>query len=208
MIEKRIRIGIVLGTDFQGREGGGSQPTIKIFLKYAQDRPFDIFLLGMSTSKDEAVGKISKRVIYGHEYPFMPLFFHDLDRYANRKPLLPVRVHTFLAYVLRRRLVDSLDLDILYLNAPQALPFFWFKRQPILYHMHNPQGAEIHYARYAVARTKAFGYVYNQVVQTILENGDEFIVIDQESYDLYTQKIPARKERSCCASGGSRGRKV
>src|SRR5215469_5027761 len=112
----RIRIGIVLGTDFQGREGGGSQPTMRIFLKFAQRRPFDIFLLGMSTSRDEPVGRLSKRVIYGREYPFIPLFFHDLARYANRKPLVPVRVHTFFAYALRRRLVDALNLDILYLN--------------------------------------------------------------------------------------------
>jgi len=191
----RIRIGIVLGTDFQGREGGGSQPTMRIFLKFAQRRPFDIFLLGMSTSRDEPVGRLSKRVIYGREYPFIPLFFHDLARYANRKPLVPVRVHTFFAYALRRRLVDALNLDILYLNAPQALPFFWRKRQPILYHMHNPQGAEIHYSRYPIARTWAFEHLYNKVVGQILQGADEFIVIDQESYDLYAKQIPVRKDR-------------
>lgn len=192
---KKIRIGIVLGTDFQGREGGGSQPTIKIFLKHAKERPFEIFLFGMSTTRDEPVGQLSKRVIYGREYPFIPLFHHDLARYANRKPLVPVRAQTFLAYIFRRRLVDALDLDILYLNAPQSLPFFWFKRQSILYHMHNPQGAEITYSRYPIARTRAFGYLYGKVVRRILENADEFIVIDQESYDLYTQRVPARKER-------------
>jgi glycosyltransferase involved in cell wall biosynthesis len=194
MSAKRIRIGIVLGTDFQGRDGGGGQPTIKIFLKYAQHRPFDIFLLGMSSSRDEPIGQVSKRVIYGQEYPFIPLFFHDTVRYANRKPFVPLRIQTFLAYVLRRRLVDALHLDILYLHAPQSLPFFWFKRQPILYHMHNPQGAEITYSRYAIARTRAFGYVYEKVVRSILKNADEFIVIDQESYDLYTRITPARKE--------------
>lgn len=195
MSAKRIRIGIVLGTDFQGHDGGGSQPTIKIFLKHAQERPFEIFLLGMSTTKDEPVGQLSKRVIYGREYPFIPLFHHDIERYANRKPLVPVRIQTFLAYALRRRLVDALHLDILYLNAPQSLPFFWSKRQLILYHMHNPQGAEITYSRYAMARTRGFGYIYDRVVRRILENADEFIVIDDESYDLYTRKVPQRKER-------------
>lgn len=193
---KKVRLGIVLGTDFQGREGGGSQPTIKIFLKHAQQRPFEIYLLGMSTSKkEERVGQLSQRVIYGREYPFIPLFHHDLARYANRRPLVPVRVHSFFAYMRRRRLVDSLGLDVLYLNAPQSLPFFWFKRQPILYHMHNPQDAEIAYARYPVARTKLFGAIYHKVVATILEKGDEFVVIDQESYDLYTEKVPALRER-------------
>ncbi|HWO34412.1 MAG TPA: glycosyltransferase family 4 protein [Candidatus Acidoferrum sp.] len=195
MSANKIRIGIVLGTDFQGRDGGGSQPAVKIFLKFAQERPFDIFLLGMSTSKDEPVGQLSKRVIYGREYPFIPLFFHDTERYANRKPLVPVRIQTFLAYALRRRLVDSLQLDILYLHAPQALPFFWSKRQPILYQMHNPQDAEIIYSRYAIARTRAFGHIYRMVVRTILEKADQFIIIDQESYDLYTKQMPGRRER-------------
>jgi glycosyltransferase involved in cell wall biosynthesis len=194
MSAERIRIGIVLATDFQGRDGGGAQPTIKIFLKHAQERPFEIFLLGMSSTKDEVVGQLSKRVIYGREYPFIPLFYHDTERYANRKPLVPLRIQTFLAYALRRRLVDSLGFDILYLNDPQHLPFFWSKRQPILYHMHNPQGAEIAYARYAIARTRGFGYIYDKVVRKILESADEFIVIDNESYDLYTRKIPERKE--------------
>jgi glycosyltransferase involved in cell wall biosynthesis len=195
MTADRIRIGIVLGTDFKGREGGGSQPTMRIFLKFACQRPFDIFLLGMSTCEEEPVGKVSKRVIYGREYPFIPLFFHDIARYANRKPLVPVRIQTFMAYLFRRKLVDDLRLDVLYLNAPQSLPFFWFKQQPILYHMHNPQGAEIHYARYAIARTKAFGYLYNKVVQKILETADEFVVIDHESYELYTRRVPARRDR-------------
>lgn len=195
MSEKKIRIGIVLASDFRAHDGGGSQPTIKIFLKHAQERPFEIFLLGMSTTKDEPVGQLSKRAIYGREYPFIPLFYHDTERYANRKPLVPLRIQTFLAYALRRRLVDSLDFDILYLNDPQHLPFFWSKRQPILYHMHNPQGAEITYARYAIARTRGFGYIYDRVVRKILDTADEFIVIDNESYDLYTRKIPGRKER-------------
>jgi glycosyltransferase involved in cell wall biosynthesis len=192
---KIIRVGIVLGSDFRGQEGGGSQPTIKIFLKHAQNRPFDIYLLGMSTSKDEPVGKLSKRVIYGKEYPFIPLFHHDLARYANRKPLIPVRIQSFVAYMRRRRLVDSLDLDILYLNAPQALPYFWFKRQPILFHMHNPQETEVSYSRYRFARTKAFGFLYRRVVRSILKNADEFIVIDQESYDVSTQRAPERRDR-------------
>jgi glycosyltransferase involved in cell wall biosynthesis len=195
MSVKKIRIGIVLGSDFRAQDGGGSQPTIKIFLKHARERPFEIFLLGMTTTKDEPVGQLSKRVIYGREYPFIPLFYHDTGRYANRKPFVPVRIRTFLAYALRRRLVDSLRFDILYLNDPQHLPFFWFKRQPILYHMHNPQGAEITYSRYAIARTRAFAYIYDMVVRKILETADEFIVIDNESYDLYTQKVPDRKER-------------
>src|SRR5690349_17595094 len=79
MSVERIRIGIVLATDFQGRDGGGAQPTIKIFLKHAQERPFEIFLLGMSSTKDEVVGQLSKRVIYGREYPFIPLFYHDTE---------------------------------------------------------------------------------------------------------------------------------
>ena len=195
MSARKIRIGIVLGSDFEGRDGGGAKPTMKIFMKYAQERPFDIFLLGMSTSKDERVGQVSKREIYGREYPFIPLFHHDVARYASRKPLVPVRVQTFLAYVLRRRLVDSLQLDVLYLNDPQALPLFWFKRRPILYHMHNPQETEVAYSRYPIARTRAFGYVFRKVVQSILQNADEFIVIDQESYDRYTQRMPGRKER-------------
>ena len=95
--------------------------------------------------------------------------------------------------------MDSLDLDILYLNAPQSLPFFWSKRQPILYHMHNPQGAEITYSRYAIARTRAFGYIYGKVVRRILEVADEFIVIDQESYDLYTRES-ASEERAFSSS--------
>jgi len=194
MSAKKIRIGIVVGSDFRGNHGGGIQPETKTFLKYAKERPFEIVLLGMSTAKDEPVGQVSKRLIYGREYPFIPLFYHDTVRYANRKPLIPVRVQTFLAYVLRRRLVDSLHLDILYLHAPQALPFFWSKRQPILYHMHNSQESDVVYSRYAIARTRAFGHIYDMVVQNILEKADQFIVIDQDSYDLYTKRIPGKKE--------------
>lgn len=195
MSGQNIRVGIVFTSDFRGQQGGGGQPMIKMFLKHAQKRSFDIWLFGMSTTKDEPVGQVSKRVIYGHEYPFVPLFYYDAARYANGKPFVPVRIQAFLAYVLRRRLVDSFNLDILYLHAPQALPFFWFKRQPILYHMHNPQESEATYARYTLARTRAFGHLYSRLIRKILERADELIAIDEESYDRYTRIVPERKER-------------
>lgn len=195
MSADKIKIGIVFSSDFRGLPQGGGKPTIEIFLKYAQERPFDVWLFGMSTSKTEPIGQVSKRVIYGREYPFIPLFYYDAARHAKQRPFIPVRVQAFLAYLLRRRLVDAHGFDILYLHAPQALPFFWFKRQPILYHMHNPQETEAAYSRYAIARTRAFGYLYRKVIRSILERADEFIVIDQESYDLYTRTRPEKKDR-------------
>jgi glycosyltransferase involved in cell wall biosynthesis len=194
MNRKLIRIGIVIGSDFRGQPPGGGQPTIEIFLKYAKDRPFDIWLFGMTTSRDEPVGRVSNRRIYGRDYPFVPLFHFDAERYANRKPLVPLRVQALLAYVRRRRLIDSMNFDLLYLHTPEALPFLWPKRQPVLYHIHGTQESAAQYSRYPIFKTRAFAYLYRPWIRFILEEADQFIVIDQESYDLYTKRMRARKE--------------
>jgi glycosyltransferase involved in cell wall biosynthesis len=189
-----IRIGIVVGSDFTGYPPGGGQPTIEIFLKYAQDRPFDIWLLGMSTSRDESVGQVSTRRIYGRDYPFVPLFYFDAERYANRRPLVPIRVKSLLAYLLRRRLVRLMNFDLLYLHAPEALPFLWQKRQPVLYHLHGTQESAAEYSRYPIFKARAFSSVYRWWIDSILERSDEFIAIDHECYDLYTRRMPGKKE--------------
>lgn len=194
MGNKKVRIGLVLGTDFGGYPPGGGQPTIEIFLKYAQERPFDIWLFGMSTSREEPVGKVFKRRIYGRDYPFVPLFYFDPARRRNRKPIVPMRVRALLAYVWRRRLVDSMNFDLLYLHAPETLPFLWHKRQPVLYHLHGTQESAAEYSRYSFFRTRIFSYPYRTWIDYILKRSDEFIAIDHESYQLYTERMPGKKQ--------------
>jgi glycosyltransferase involved in cell wall biosynthesis len=193
--DSRIRIGILFGSDFQGNPAGGGQPTIEIFLKYAQERSYDIWLLGMATAKGESVGRISKRRIYGKEYPFVPLFYFDAKRYADQRPLIPLRIQALWAYILRRRLVDSFNFDLLYLHAPEALPFLWNKQQPALYHIHGTQESAAEYSRYPLFKSRLFSYPYRAWIGSILRRADEFIVIDRESYDLYTSRLPDKKDR-------------
>ena len=193
--ERRLRIGIVFGSDFQGNPPGGGQPTIEIFLKYAQKRNYDIWLLGMSTRPEEPVGRPSNRKIYGREYPFVPLFHFDAKRYANRKPLIPLRLQALWGYLRQKHVVSSLEFDLLYLHAPEALPFLWNKSQPVLYHIHGTQESAAEYSRYPIFKTHLFSYPYRAWVGSILQRADEFIVIDQESYDLYTRRIPKKKDR-------------
>jgi glycosyltransferase involved in cell wall biosynthesis len=195
MKENKIRIGIVFASDFHGNPPGGGQPTIEIFLKYAQERPFDIWLFGLTTSREEPVGKLSKRRIYGRDYPFVPLFHFDAERYRNKRPLVPLRIRALLGYIRRRHIVDSMNFDLVYLHAPEALPFLWPKRQPVLYHIHGTQESAAEYSRYPIFKTRAFAYPYRAWVDSILRRSDEFIAIDQESYDLYTQRMPERERR-------------
>lgn len=194
MSKNTIRIGLVMGSDFRGYPAGGAQPTIEIFLKYAQDRAFDIWLFGLATTPDEAIGQVSKRRIYGRDYSFVPLFYLDAARYANHRPLVPFRVQAFLAYLRRRRLLDAMGFDLLYLHAPEALPFLWRKRQPVLYHLHGPQEGAARYSRYPIFQTRAFAYLYHLWIRSILARADEFIAIDRECYDRYTQWMPGKKE--------------
>jgi glycosyltransferase involved in cell wall biosynthesis len=190
-----IRIGILWACDYRGYPPGGSQPTIEIFLKGAQEHAFDIWLFGMTTSKDEPVGKISKRRIYGRDYPFVPLFYLDADRYKDRKPLVPVRAKAFLAYLRKRRFINSLNFDVLYLHSVETLPLVILKRQAILYHFHGPEEEAAEYSRYNLARTKPFRYAYGRAIRSILRNADQFIVIDPETYARYTARVPDRNKR-------------
>lgn len=193
--ERKIRLGIVFGSDFRGNPPGGGQPTIEIFLKYAQDSRFDISLLGMATSKEELVGQRSTRSIYGREYTFIPLFYFESDRYASTKPFVPLRLQALWAYIRRKRMVEALGFDVLYLHAPEAMPFLWAKKQPVLYHIHGTQESAAEYSRYAIFKSRLFLRPYRLWVDSILRRADEFIVIDHESYDRYTSRMPNRSGR-------------
>lgn len=191
---EKIRIGIALTSDFRGYPPGGGQPTIEIFLKYAQNRPFDISLFGLTTSPDERVGKVSRRRIYGQDYPFVPLFYIDSSRVANRKPVIPLRIRALLAYIRHWKMLNSPDFDLLYLHEPQALPLLWRKQKPVLYHIHGPQEGAARYSRYRIFQTRPFAHFYHIWIRSLLERADEFIDIDPESYSMYTQWLPEKKE--------------
>jgi len=195
MKTKMIRIGLVFACHYQGFPPGGSQPTIEIFLKGAQARPFDVWLFGLTTSRDEQVGKVSKRIIYGREYPFVPLFYLDVKRYKDRKPLIPVRVQAFVSYLRFQSLIKALGFDLLYLHAPETVPLLWWKNQPVLYHFHGPDETAAEYSRYQFIRTRPFRYFYNIGIQSILEKADQFIIIDPETYDRYRRRAPHRVDR-------------
>lgn len=190
-----IRIGIFFGCDFRGYPPGGSQPTIEIFLKGAQEHHFDAWLFGMTTSKDEPVGKMSSRRIYGKEYPFIPLFYLDASRYRDRKPIVPVRARIVWSYVRYRQLIKSFNLDLLYLHNVETLPLVMNKRQPVLYHFHGPEEEAAEYSRYSFARSKPFRFLYGLGINKILRTADQFIVIDPETFARYTARVPDRKER-------------
>jgi glycosyltransferase involved in cell wall biosynthesis len=195
MANGRLKIGLVLSSNFAGYPQGGGQPIIETFLNHCKDKPYDIWLLGMTTSKDEPIGQVSRRVIYGREFPFLPLFSLDAEKYRDRKPLVPIRAKAFLAYLRRKSLVDALGFDLLYLHEPQAIPFYWPKRQPILYHIHGTQEGAAEYSRYGFVRSKPFLYLYQKGLRTIYERSDEFIVIDDLSQTTYTGMYPERATR-------------
>ena len=194
-LKDMIRIGLIFACDYKGFPPGGSQPTIEIFLKGARGRPFDVWLFGLTSSRDERVGKVSKRTIYGREYPFVPLFYLDVDRYKNRKPLIPVRVQAFASYLRYRSLINSFGFDLLYLHGPETVPFVFRKHGRVLYHFHGPDEEAAQYSRYSIFKTRAFAHLYSRGINAILENADQFIVIDPETYGRYTERMPHRKER-------------
>lgn len=195
MAKERIKIGLVFTTDFRGFPPGGGQPTVEIFLKLAEPYPFDVWLLGASTRADEPVGKLSYRRIHGKDYPFIPLLKLDAEKDRDRKPRVPIRVQALAAYIWRRRLVESMKFDVLYLHEPQAFPFLWPKRQPVLYHIHGTQESAAEFSRYALIRTKPFLHFYRKAIYAMFRRIDEFIAIDEESYDLYTKLMPYRRDR-------------
>jgi glycosyltransferase involved in cell wall biosynthesis len=189
-----IRIAIVSCSDFKGDPPGGVPKVIESFLRHARERDFDVWLFGLTTSPEEPVGRVSQRQIYGRNYPFVPLLGFDAERYANRRPLIPIRIQMLMAYVCRRRLVESMNFDLLYLHEPEALPLLWNKRQRVLYHIHGTQESLAEYSRYPIFKTRLFSSFYRMWVDSIMKRADEFIAIDQESYDLYTRRMPERKE--------------
>lgn len=191
---RRIRIGLVFATDFQGYPPGGAGPTIEIFLKGTHTRPFDVWLFGLTTSPKEVVGQVHTRTIYGREYPFVPLFRIE-SKNLNRRPPIPIRVQAFWSYMRRRRLIDAQNFDLLYLHGPETLPLLIPKRQRVLYHFHGPEEKAAEFSRYSVFRTSWFFVLYRRAIRAILERGDSFIVIDPETFNSYTSRVPHRKER-------------
>lgn len=192
-MKRRPKIGIILPCDFEGFPPGGMQPTVKIFLKYARECSYDISLFGATTSEDEPVGKMSRRTIYGVDYPFLPIF--RLRKVENRRPLIPVRVRAVFAYLRFRRLIQSLGFDLMYLHEPSAFPLFPWRRYPILYHIHAPQEADARYSRYAIFRRGPLFWVYMRLVRYLMHSADRFIIIDDESMARCLELAPERRDR-------------
>lgn len=191
----RPKIALISTTDFISFPLGGGLPTINIFLKYAREREFDIWLFGLTTTKKEPIGHVSYRVIYGIKYPFIPLVYVNPEQCLGKRPLIPIRMQTFMSYIIHRSAIDRYSFDLLYLHAPEGLPLFFNKKQRILFHIHGLEETAATYSRYGIFRSSLFMWVYKKAIRYTLERSDELIVIDDESYDVYTKMMPNEKDK-------------
>jgi len=187
-----IDIGVVLPSDFEERPTGGMLAAVKNFLKSTKGYPFRITLFGLCWKQGETVGNVYNRTIYGVSYPFIPLCKLTEKEVNGHRPLIPLRAKMFWSCLRNRRVVKRRSCDVLYIHAPELFPLMPGQRAGIVYHAHGTEEWGAQYSRYWICRTSAFRKLYSAMINQIGAHSDQFVCMDQQCYDVYRSRWPAR----------------
>src|SRR5215467_9000116 len=189
-----INLAVVLPSDFEERPTGGMLTAVKNFLKSSKSYPFSVTLFGLCWKQGETVGNVYRRIIHDVSYPFIPLCKLTEIEVNGHRPLIPLRAKMFWSCLRNRQLITRRPFDVLYIHAPELFPLMPAQRAGIVYHAHGTEEWGAQYSRYWICRTSGFRRVYTGMINLIGSHADQFVCIDQQSYEVYRSRWPARNQ--------------
>ncbi len=193
-ISSLVNVAVILPSDFEERPTGGMLTAVKNILKSTKDYPFNITLFGLCWRQGETVGNVYRRTIHGVSYPFIPLCKLTEMEVNGHRPLIPLRAKMFWSCLRNRYLVTQRSFDVLYLHAPELYPLMPAQQARIVYHAHGTEEWGAQYSRYWICRTSAFRRLYTTMINQIGSCAGQFVCIDQQCYEAYRTRWPARAQ--------------
>jgi len=186
---KKPRVAIISSSDFKAFPGGG----ITSFLNYITPILSDIFdlsAIGISI-KTNKIGNWTKIKIKGKNIHFLPIV-----RLGN--DFVPKMLKVLWGIVRNRKKILTGNFDVLYFHGnPLVIPFFFFKKQPIIAaHFHGLQNP------LAYVRIKFFRNILSEKIyevfcyKLVMKMADKILIAsDQQSFLNFSEKYNEYKDK-------------
>lgn len=189
-----MKILIVDGSNYIDFPPGGIKFYTRNFVKAISYYHF-VSLVGLTTDKNEKIGKWSYREIDGKQIRFLPIYFIDNKEGTHKKPIMPIRIGTAWGLWQQKNTIDLSEFDFVYVHFPElCIPFaFPFKKIKIAFHLHGTIREAATKSRYGWIRNPFFAKMFYQVNKWIIGKSDIVFTISQEGLDLIKSIFPEKE---------------
>jgi len=183
---KKVRVTIIEGCDFESFPTGGVLPFLHNCL-LCENIPLDIKLIGLSTDRQDRIGKWRECKIGAKNYPFLPVAFCSKET-AEHPSLVPNRAKMLAGlFVYLYKVIKA--CDVIYVHSPElALPFVMFSRsKKVLIHVHGIPDYAAMNSRYAWVRKSFYRKLYHKSLDVIFKRADKVIWVSKDGLSRSSQ---------------------
>jgi len=185
----RTSVLLIDGSDFESYPLGGINHFVRTLLKTSRPgRDIDLRLAGITCEKAEPVGQWQRKRIANREWSCYT--FGYVAKVMDRKPLMPVRIQTFVFLLQHIRRLLTADIQVIYVHLPElAFLACLFARHRIatVFHLHGVIDRAVTSSRYQGLNNGLVLAAFRFMNRFVIRRAAAVIAVSREGYELCTQ---------------------
>lgn len=189
MKSDRTSVLLIDGSDFESFPLGGINHFVRTLIKTSRPgHDIDLRLAGITCEKAEPVGHWQRKRIANREWSCYT--FGYVAKVMDRKPLLPVRIQTFLCLLRHIRRLLTAEIQVIYVHLPE-LAFltclFARRRIPFVFHLHGVIDRAVTSSRYQGLNNRLVLAVFRFMNRYVIRRAAAVIAVSREGFEVCTQ---------------------
>lgn len=185
-----IKVLVFAVCDFASLPNGGEVMLLNNFLSANNNKEIEYYLVGMSFSSSDVVGKWGKKKIGDNEYNFLPVTRVMIDKEKTRIPFRLRVTHGIKKYW---KIINSIGADYCYIHSAELGIPMWKMNIKLIYHVHGDPCQTLQISRFPLFRLEIFTGLYWKVIERTINKSVRIIWAADKSKQLYLEKQPQMK---------------
>ena len=178
--------------DYISQPNGGEVMLLNNFLSANKNNEIQYYLVGMSFSKEDTVGKWTKKSIGDREYFFLPVSQVLADK---EKTHIPFRLRMVLGIKKHWKEISNIDTEYHYIHSAELGIAFWKKKNiKLVYHVHGDPCQTLKISRFPLFRMQIFTNLYWVFIAKTIKKSEKIIWAADRSKQLYLEQQPKMKQ--------------
>lgn len=182
-----IKVLVFAVCDFISLPNGGEVMLLNNFLSANNNEDIEYYLVGMSFSNSDVVGRWGKKKIGNNEYNFLPVTRVLIDKEKTRIPFRLRVTHGIKKYW---KIINSIGADYCYIHSAELGIPVWGTNIKLIYHVHGDPCQTLQISRFPLFRLEIFTNFYWKIIERTIKKSSRIIWAADRSKQLYLEKQP------------------
>lgn len=186
-----IRVLVYAVCDFTSLPNGGEVMLMNNFLSANKSDNIEYFLVGMSFTTSDKVGRWNDKKIGNLTYKFLPVSQVLVDKEKTHIPFRMRMVHGVKKYWNE---IKKVNADFHYIHSAELGIPLWKKDIQLVYHVHGDPCQTLRISRFPIFRLQVFTDFYWKIISNTIKKSCKVVWAADRSKQLYLEQQPHMKE--------------